>query len=124
MNFEDALECFKLCMRDKFVAKDAKHGERSVLRLPAIELDAQSLWEHWLAEVEEFRANPNDYTEAVDVANMSFLLWWRSQEETLVGCTCSNKGCEESAYVRCNACRETFCEEDWIDHLETTVVYG
>ena len=30
--------------------------------------------------------------------------------------------CGESAVIRCNACKEYFCEECWVDHLEMTVV--
>ena len=30
--------------------------------------------------------------------------------------------CGEPAVIRCNACKEYFCEECWQDHLEMTVV--
>ncbi len=30
--------------------------------------------------------------------------------------------CGAPAVIRCNACKEYFCEEDWLDHLEMTVV--
>ena len=30
--------------------------------------------------------------------------------------------CGELAVIRCNACKEYFCEECWAEHLEMTVV--
>ena len=30
--------------------------------------------------------------------------------------------CGEVATYRCNACRETYCDDCWLDHLEMTVV--
>ncbi len=30
--------------------------------------------------------------------------------------------CDEPAVIRCNACKQYFCEECWSDHLEMTVV--
>ncbi len=30
--------------------------------------------------------------------------------------------CNEPAVIRCNACRQYFCEECWTDHWEMTIV--
>jgi hypothetical protein len=30
--------------------------------------------------------------------------------------------CGELAVIRCNACKQYYCEECWIDHLESTIV--
>ncbi len=30
--------------------------------------------------------------------------------------------CAEPAVIRCNACKQYFCDECWIDHLEMSVV--
>jgi len=30
--------------------------------------------------------------------------------------------CDELAVIRCNACKQYFCEECWQDHFEMTVV--
>lgn len=79
--FEQALNEFKVDMLSHFEAKIPKYGP-----LPTLErLQGDSyngLIEHFFEEVNEFATSKNlseEAYEAVDVANMAFLIWWRGK---------------------------------------------
>ena len=82
---ESALDAFKTKMLEKFRARAVKHGDRSVTIAGATYLHddgvIRGLWRHFGAEVDKFRRadrdTQNEMDEAVDVANMAFLIWWK-----------------------------------------------
>ena len=83
-NLEIALDIFKAEMLDKFKARADKHGERSVTVAGSNHLHedgvTEGLWSHFYSEVDEFRRadhTQDEMAEAVDVANMAFLIWWK-----------------------------------------------
>ena len=83
---EDALEDFKRAMQAKFEAVAYKHPDRSVTTVGNRLLDQEGvyegLWEHFDSEVREFHEathRDDQMAEAVDVANMAFLIWWRDR---------------------------------------------
>mgnify|MGYP001581332559 CR=1 FL=1 len=85
---ELALTDFRAAMLAKFRARDTKQGERSVTRVGNTLLNQdgvlKGLWEHFESEVREFRqatSLDDSMGEAIDVANMAFLIWWREQKE-------------------------------------------
>ena len=70
-------------MLQKFQDQDQKQGERSVTRVGNTLLGEdgvkEDLWEHFEAEIQEMRDaefTEEEMREAVDVANMAFLIWW------------------------------------------------
>jgi hypothetical protein len=81
---EAALDIFKAAMLDKFQLRADKHGDRSVTVAGSKHLHedyvSEGLWAHFYAEVDEFRRADHteaEMGEAVDVANMAFLIWWK-----------------------------------------------
>lgn len=83
MDAISALFAFNGEMLRKLQACDAKHQESSVMRHNVTEvLTQEAILDHFEKEVAELRASPRDKTEAVDVANMAFLLWWHLRETT------------------------------------------
>jgi hypothetical protein len=82
--FIKALDRFRASMLAKFEARDVKQGERSVTRVGNALLQEhgvyEDLWQHFYEEVAEFQLAERaeeKVGEAVDVANMAFLIWWR-----------------------------------------------
>ena len=80
---EGALTEFKAQMLAKFRDQRNKYGDRAVTKVGRTLLNEsgveKGLWKHLLKEIKEFKAAPGDTSEAVDVANLAFLLWWRLQ---------------------------------------------
>lgn len=66
-------------MMKKFVERDAKHGERSVLRMPIEEANIVSLWDHFEEELQEFREDPAG--EYHDLMNMALLIGWYEESK-------------------------------------------
>ena len=85
-DLEQALDIFKAAMLEKFHQRADKHGERSVtvsgskhLHEPGVQ---EGLWKHFMLEVDEFNDaeyGTEEMEEAVDVANMAFLIWWENR---------------------------------------------
>ena len=127
MDFLDALEAFRDMMRVQFIAAETRHPEnQAVATMNPLKMDPGVLWEHLIDEYHELEDRPSSQHEQVDLANMSFLLWWQQEELGLAGRQCSYGNgtvdqCRELAYGRCNACREIFCEGCFDDHLHTTI---
>ena len=88
MKLEEALDQFKAQMLDKFYARAEKHGDRSITILGSDAFIDEGtgdgtwaqLWSHFNQEVGEIRAtlpeSQEESAEAIDVANMAFLIWW------------------------------------------------
>ncbi len=84
MKLEEGLDLFRESMLIKFQLREDKHGERSVALVGDTLLQeegaGEKLMHHLGLEVVELQIAKNDsesMDEAVDVANMAFLLWWR-----------------------------------------------
>lgn len=105
--FLDALEAFRDAMRRK---------------MDPLKMDYWALVNHTCEEISEWEANTDGQDEHIDLANMSFLLWWQQEEIGIAGQSCSNSptNCSELAYGRCNGCRELFCRDCFEDHLHLT----
>ena len=86
MNLAEAATAFRSEMLEKFYARHAKNaanGGKSVVDTPITEIDVKDLRVHFYDEVAEFEnalEGAEERDEAVDVANMAFLIWWHSQE--------------------------------------------
>lgn len=86
---EEALDAFKAAMLAKFALRSEKHGDRSVVIAGNKHLRDEGvyegLYEHLGDEIEELWATnqdtPEQMDEAVDVANMAFLIWWRGRTQ-------------------------------------------
>ena len=80
MDFYQAIYEFNLAMQKKFVLRDEKQGDRSVLRRHILDCDMLSVAVHYNEELQELESDPHSQDEMVDVANMTFLRWWWEQE--------------------------------------------
>ncbi len=83
---EQALDSFRAAMLAKFQKRADKHGARSVTVAGDKHLHEdgvyEGLWHHFDDEVQEMRRaehTEDEMGEAVDVANMAFLIWWRDR---------------------------------------------
>ncbi len=83
---EQALQCFSTDMLAKFQARADRHPGRSVTEVGRTLLDEpgvyEGLWKHFEDEVQEMREaghTQDEMGEAIDVANMAFLIWWRDR---------------------------------------------
>ena len=84
--FDTAIASFVKEMRLKFHArheKQHKRGAKSVLDpgFTSADLDGPHIGEHFREEVAELIAADEEHRpgEAVDVANMAFLIWWKGR---------------------------------------------
>ena len=80
MDLETGLEQFKQAMLEKFRAREEKQGARSVTRVGTRLLDQEDIysWLHERFSSKEFGTAVSfeaEAKEAVDVANMAFLIW-------------------------------------------------
>ena len=83
---EQALSDFRSQMLAKFQVRAERHPGRSVTEVGRRLLDEdgvyEGLWQHFEEEVQEMRDADHineEMKEAVDVANMAFLIWWRDR---------------------------------------------
>ncbi len=70
----------------KFVARDHRQGWRSVTRVgntllnePAVHEGLVAHLEDEVQEMKDAETPDEESKEAVDVANMAFLVWWRNE---------------------------------------------
>ena len=87
MKLEEGLTKFHEAMLTKFYDRAEKQGDRSVTVVGDNLLQEQGtyikLWAWLLDEVKELQeaSQEEEAAEAVDVANMAFLIWWANRAE-------------------------------------------
>ena len=88
-SLESALVRFNVAMLEKFLARDAKQGERSVVRVGDSKIREAGIFDgmlsHLFEEVSELADEPHSDREQVDVANIAFLLWWHDNPQAPAG---------------------------------------
>ena len=88
MDIHEALKKYQTAQLQKFVERDNKYRDKSVMRHTILDagLDADALRKHLQSEVAEFLAagtSAEAKAEAVDVGNLAFLNWWFLEEQSL-----------------------------------------
>lgn len=103
LNVNERLDTFRAEMFAKFKAVEHKHRRESVTddRVDWLAFDWAAIESHFIEEFAEYfnltqgetnqlyglvytrknKLDPNSAKEAVDVANMAFLLWWRRSQD-------------------------------------------
>ena len=81
MEFEEAINRFQDEMWQKFQLRRARHPNDDIItegveKAYTQEQAFKRLQDEW----NELQLEPGDPREAVDVANMCFIVWWRSQQ--------------------------------------------
>lgn len=82
MKIDEALMQFSSEMKAKFMLRESRNGLASVTRQSVLEVYThEQIWKRLEDEIHELRTEPTDEIEAVDVANMAFILWWFLKEQ-------------------------------------------
>lgn len=81
MEYKEALVAFSKEMQEKLELRAERKREKSITLLsPDKVFSWDEIWGAFVSEVNELTSAPHDTTEAVDVANMAFIIWWFRQE--------------------------------------------
>ena len=88
LDIHEALKKYQAAQLQKFIERDAKYRDSSVMRRTILDvgLDTHALHDHLQAEVAEFltaSTMADAQAEAVDVGNLAFLNWWYLEEQLL-----------------------------------------